>query len=360
MIEASYDDQPPFFFILSQEGLFRLTSAPGKDFPFSKGELTLLAQRPLEPGRTWQSSWSDPPLFFEVLSRGPVTVAAGTFRDTIKIGYRPATDPIYSGFIWIHPGVGIVAQEQSNDRSELVSYTLSDLLPPAEVEAGSEKLAALFQVFHPEKGESQTSLPISRKVFNWLDESGVPFSFFLVLLILFFTVIYLIIRSGGKEIDLAEDKAVTEGELTLCVAMVQDGLFEEASEILQRLSTNHPQWPDIAALLGKTYLHTGRLEDARLELKRALTLNPDMPSVRLDLARVYLDMEDPARALTETDSILASNKRFADAFFCRGEALRALGKEELAIEAYQESISINPHFRKAQEALEKLLQESRE
>ena len=353
LIEASYGKQPPFFFIPSEEGLFRLDTAPGSD-TFPRGELILLAQRPLEPGRTWQSSWSDPPLFFEVLSRGPVTVPAGTFRDTIKIGFRPAMDPIYSGFIWLHPGVGIIAQERSNDRSELTTYSLSDLLPPPESDMPGSRLASMFQVVQTDKKGAPPTFPASRKVLGWMRQSGVPFGFFILLLVLFVTVIYLIIRSGRREIDLAEDKAVTEGELTLCSAMVRDGLFDEAGEILVRLSEDHPQWPDIAALLGKTYLYTGNLEEARLELKRALTLNPNMPSVRLDLACVYLRMEDPTRALTETDTILAGDNRYADAFFCRGQALEAMGKDDLAAKAYQEALSINPRFRKAQEKLENL------
>ena len=359
LIEASYGDQGSYFYILSKEGLFRLQplGAVGTDAP--RGNLTLLAQLPLEPGRTWQSSWSTPPLFFEVLSRGTVTVAAGTFANTIKIGYRPATDPIFAGFIWINPEVGILAQEQTGYRAELFSYALSDLLPPAEVALDGSKLAGLFQLKNSRE-EDLSPPSLSKQALNWLRKSGVPFGFFLILLALFFLVVYLILRSGRKELDLAEDAEVIEGELTLASAMVREGLYEEASGILLRLTTRHPQWPDIVALLGKAYRNTGKLEEARLELKRALTLNPDMSSARLDLVRVYLDLDDPARALTEVDTILASNDCFADALFCRGEALKAMGKDELAIATFREALSINPDFKQAREELENLLLESTE
>jgi len=356
LVEASYGDLGSFFYILSKEGLFRLqpSGSGGSDPP--AGDLTLLAREPLEPGRTWQSSWSDPPLFFEVLSRGSVSVTAGTFPNTIKIGYRPATDPIFAGFIWINPAVGILAQEQSGYRSELVSYSLSELLPPADIPVDGTRLASMFQLDRSEK-EKPSRLSFLKQILNWLNKSGVPFGFFLILLALFFSVVYLIMRSGRREIDLADDREVIEGHLTLSSAMVREGLYEEAARILQRLTTRHPQWPDIAALLGKAYHNTGKLEEARLELKRALTLNPDMSSARLDLVRVYLDLDDPARALTEVDAILTSNDRFADALYCRGEALKAMGNHELAIEAYREALSINPEFRQAQEGLEKCLSE---
>ena len=356
LVEASYGDRGSFFYILSKEGLFRLqpSGRGGSDPP--AGDLTLLVREPLEPGRTWQSSWSDPPLFFEVLSRGSVSVTAGTFPNTIKIGYRPATDPIFAGFIWINPDVGIVAQEQSGYRSELVSYSLSELLPPADIAVDGTRLASMFQLDRSEK-KKPSRLSFLKQILNWLNKSGVPFGFFLILLALFFSVVYLIMRSGRREIDLADDREVIEGHLTLSSAMVREGLYEEAARILQRLTTRHPQWPDIAALLGKAYRNTGKLEETRLELKRALTLNPDMSSARLDLVRVYLDLDDPARALTEVDAILTSNERFADALYCRGEALQAMGNHELAIEAYREALSINPEFRQAQEGLEKCLSE---
>jgi tetratricopeptide (TPR) repeat protein len=358
LIETTYGDQKPFYYIISNEGLFRLQPSISGKTDTPRGKLTLLAKWPLKPGLTWQSPWSDPPLSFKVLSHGPVTLAAGTFEESIKIGYRPLTSPIFTGFIWLEPGVGILAQEESGYRSELVSYTLSDLLPPAATNIKTSDLAKMFQVGSGSGVVRRvTGTPVVKRAYVWVKESGVPFAFFILILTLFFSVIILIMRSGRIEINLADDREVLEGEATLASAMVREGLYDEAVRILQRLTTRHPQWPDVAALLGKAYRNIGRLEEACLELKRALTLNPDMPSARLELVRTYLDLYDPARALTEVDTVLTEHERFADALYLRGEALKAMGKYELALEAYREALTINPAFQAAQEALERVLTE---
>jgi tetratricopeptide (TPR) repeat protein len=298
-------------------------------------------------------------LSFEVLYRGPVSVAAGNFPNSIKIGYRPVEDPIFSGFIWINPDIGILAQEQSGYRSELVSYSLTSLLPPAETSINGSRLAALFQPPSVKSGVKRIrGLPFHTRLFNWFRESGVPFGFFLVLLVLFFSVVFLIMNSRRTEIDLEEDSDVIEGEYTLASAMVQEGLYEEAVGILQNLTSKHPQWPDVAALLGKAYRQTGKLDEAGLELKRALTLNPDLNSARLELVRVYMDLDSPAQALTEVDVVLSEGGQFADALYLKAEALRVMGKDEMALEAYREALAINPDFRKAQEGMEKVMSET--
>jgi tetratricopeptide (TPR) repeat protein len=356
LIEASYDDLRSYYYILSEDGLFRLQPSGDTTSGTPFGELTLLAQWPMEPGRTWQSPWSDPPLSFEVLHRGSVKVAAGIFPNSVKIGYRPLDNPIFAGIIWINPEVGILVHEQSGYRSELVSYSLSNLLPPAEIQLDGSRLANILKPVRP-GSEKKPQLSISERFFNWLSESGIPFGFFLLLLTLFFSVIFLIMRSRRVEIDFSDDYEVIEGETTLASAMVREGLYDEAIRILLELTARHPQWPDVAALLGKAYRNTGKLEEACLELKRALTLNPNMSSTRLELVRVYLDLEDPARALNEVDSVLTENGQFADALYLKGEALRIMGKDELALEVYREALAINPDFQQAQEGLERVLSE---
>ena len=107
------------------------------------------------------------------------------------------------------------------------------------------------------------------------------------------------LNSRKVEMDLQGDPDVQEGEATLASAMVREGLYKDASQILQRLTARHPQWPDIAALLGRSYREIGRFDEACLELKRALTLNPDLAKARLELVRTYLGLSEPARALEE-------------------------------------------------------------
>ena len=163
------------------------------------------------------------------------------------------------------------------------------------------------------------------------------------------------LRSVRVDVELEDDSEVQEGEAVLASAMVREGLYGEAAEILLRLTARHPQWPDIAALLGSAFRESGRFEEACLELKRALTLNPDMATARLELVRTYLDLDDPVRAVEEVDIVLGAHGEFADAIYLKGEVFVAMGRNEEALQAFRKALSINPSFKEAREALEHTL-----
>jgi len=353
LIESSYDGNRPFYYILSSEGIYRLQPAPGTSPENPQGDLTLLLRWPLDPGKTWQSPWSDPPLSFTVLDRGPIKVAAGNFNDSIKIGYRPVSSPIYQGYLWFEPGIGLLAQEEDSHRTELVSYSFSDLLAPIPVSVDGARLADIFkQSGVDNEVETRGFLLRLRELIY-----STPFYLFIFLLFIGFIAIVALLNSGKVEMDLQDDPDVQKGEATLASAMVREGLYEDASKILLRLTAKHPQWPDIAALLGKAYRETGKLPEACLELKRALTLNPDMPKARLELARTYLSLNEPARAFEEVETVLTDNQGFADSIYLKGEVMAAMGMDKEALEYFREALQINPSFAEAQDALERMLAE---
>ncbi|MDF1526408.1 MAG: tetratricopeptide repeat protein [bacterium] len=353
LIAASYDGNKPFYYILGSEGLFRLQPLSGNTPGDPRGELTLLLRWPLDPGQTWQSPWSDPPLSFTVLDRGPVRVAAGDFHDCIKVGYRPTSSPIYQGYIWFKPGIGLLAQEESAHRTELVSYSQSDLLSPPPAAVTGNKLADIFKPPKAAKNIAPTS-SLSR-----VKDLLVSAPFYLFILLIFLGIVAGVsyLNTRKVEMDLQDDPDVQEGETTLASAMVREGLYKDASEILQRLTAKHPQWPDLAALLGKAYREMGQFQEACLEYKRALALNPAMAKVRLDLVKTYLSLSEPARALEEVETVLAENQGFADAIYLKGEALAAMGLEEEALRYFREALKVNPSFTEAQNALERMLSE---
>ena len=353
LIEASYDGIRPFYYILTTQGIFRLQPAAGAEPGDHRGELTLLLQWPLNPGQTWQSPWTDPPLSFTVLDRGNVKVAAGNFRNGIKIGYRPVSSPIYQGYIWFQPGVGLLAHEESAYRTELVSYSLSDLLAPIALEITGDKLAATFRPPTADSEAVSTGLWPRLKILT----ASAPFYLFMFLVFVGTVAITAYLNSRKVVVDFQDDPEIQEGEATLASAMVREGLFQEASQILQRLTAKHPQWPDIAALLGRSYRETGKYEEACLELKRALTLNPGLSKARLELVRTYLELNEPSRAIEEVEMVLAENKGFADAIYLKGEVLASMGLDEAALKCFRDALEINPSFAEAQRALEKTLAE---
>jgi len=353
LIEASYDESSLFYYILTDEGLFRLQPTADSTPAKLRGNLSLLLRWPLDPGQSWQSPWTVPPLSFSVLDRGPIKVAAGKFRDGIKIGYRPVSSPIYQGYIWFAPGVGILVQEESGYRTELVSYSISDLLAPNPLTISGDRLAGLFKAPPaPDGTRSQGLWPGIRDLLL----SG-PFYLFVLLVLLVIVAAIAYFKARKVEMDLKDDPDVQEGEMTLASAMVREGLYSEAVEILQRLTARHPQWPDLAALLGRAYRESGKLPEACLEFKRALTLNPDMAKARLDLVRTFLEMKESSRALEEVETVLAEHPGFPDAVYLRGEVLASMGLADDALKCFREALELNPSFNEAQKALERLLAE---
>ena len=353
LVEVIRNGINPGYFLRTREGLYRFDSLPGKKeseltgFPLP----TMVIKFPLEVGQTWSSPWTDPPLSFSVINEDTFTTPAGKFPHTFKIAYRPVSDPIYHGYSWYAPGVGFVAMEENRYRSELISYSISDLLPPDLVE---KKIADLL----PRLGiTANTENPSGRMKRDNSESSHNSATRFLIpgiLLLVFIAVLAWLIKLNRK-MDMDSDPTVLRGEIALASAMVREGLYAEAARILQRQTVKNPQWPDVAALLGQAYTRMGRYEDACLELKRALTLNPDMTSARLDLAQVYLASDEPSRALEELDAVLAKNPGFADVLVKRGQAYLALGNTEHAEADAREALDINPSFTEARELLEEIL-----
>jgi tetratricopeptide (TPR) repeat protein len=284
------------------------------------------------------------------LAAEEVIVPAGSFPDALKIGYRVVSSPIYEGYIWLVPGTGIVAQEQSGYRSELTSYTRSDLLAPLPTSLTTEEIEKILNI-------SVISRPIQKEQTAqkiWLS-SHIPHVLVSSLLLLGCAVFLVMLARTRRDIDLQESDDVQEGELILAQAMVKEDMLEDASRILQRLAEKHPEWPDIAALLGSAYYRLGKADEACLELKRAITLNPDMVSARLELAKIYLELNDPSNALVEVEPVILANPDFADAIYLKGEIYMVLGEIDAAIETFRSALSLNPDFANARKGLERAL-----
>ncbi|TNF48437.1 tetratricopeptide repeat protein [bacterium] len=353
LIEVLHNDEYSSYFLRTRNEIYRFDSLPDAGESQEVIWPKLLLKINPSVGETWISPWGDPPLSFTVQSEETYTVPAGTYPNTYKIAYRPITDPIYQGFIWYTPGIGFVAMETNRYRSELVSFSISDLLPPEPVDKEITQLMAQLGI-PTGPGPDDTQENVFSIVFSrdFLAKLLIP-----AILFAAFAVVLIWILRTQRNIDLEDDPGVSRSEIAYASAMLREGLYADAASLLQRQTVKNPQWPDLAALLGHAYSEMGRLEDASLELKRALTLNPDLVSARLDLAKVYLANNDPSKALEELEAVLGKNPEFADAILLRGETYIALGQTNRAEADFRKALKINPSFVEAQAQLEKLKSE---
>jgi tetratricopeptide (TPR) repeat protein len=350
LCEASFNNRRTFYLLPTTDGLFRINFDPDSPAPGKSRSMNLLiAPEPLEVDLTWSVPWGSRPLVLKVVAIEDTTVPAGYISEVVKIGYRSAVNPIYEGYMWYAPGVGIVAQQEDSYRSELRSFVRSEMLAPEPGRIKGEELALLLGF-----AVEQSAVPEGH---SKAADGYILHGLMVAVLLLGAVLIVIMVRKSGRSMELSGSDEVSDGEIMVARSMVKDGLFGEAIEILERLTKRHPDWPDLAADLGKAYLEKGMIKEASMELKRALTLNSDLYMARVDLVRALLAAGEPAGALTEVEAVLAEHPSFADALCLKGETVLMLGNREAARELFEEALALNPHFARAREALGKITEE---
>jgi tetratricopeptide (TPR) repeat protein len=93
--------------------------------------------------------------------------------------------------------------------------------------------------------------------------------------------------------------------------------------------------------LGLTFYQTGRLPQAVVNFQKAIELDPSMDEARLNLASVYLDYLDYARALEQFNIVLGRFPQHYQALVGAADALYGTGKYKEAVNYYLESLKIN-------------------
>lgn len=87
------------------------------------------------------------------------------------------------------------------------------------------------------------------------------------------------------------------------VALFRSGRVDEALALVDGLLQERPQDAYLHELRGQLLLESGRVREAEPPYREALRLLPDSPLIRLELARVLVEQNDPAR-LPEARALL--------------------------------------------------------
>lgn len=113
--------------------------------------------------------------------------------------------------------------------------------------------------------------------------------------------------------------------------------------------------PSVFLAMGASLVALERWEAAEQKFRKALEIDPVNPNARLGLARSYLGMRRPRRALAEAMASLGLIYHNPIGHFYCALALRGLGRVDDAIGALRKSIAENPAFPDAHRALARLL-----
>jgi tetratricopeptide (TPR) repeat protein len=151
-------------------------------------------------------------------------------------------------------------------------------------------------------------------------------------------------------------RALPEGEVDMKV-----DLFEAADRGLDRARALEPL--DVELYSNSGILHAlwsemigdpARLEMAVSLYEQAFRLAPTMVRLRIDLGHIYHSHGRYEDALAQYQAAIAIDPQSADAYYSTGLAWQALGRDDLAREAFLQALDVSPECEACVEALEAL------
>jgi predicted CXXCH cytochrome family protein len=133
----------------------------------------------------------------------------------------------------------------------------------------------------------------------------------------------------------------------LAAALITNGQFARAIEILQRAVAVPPDDDALLSDLGNAYLHQQLFEKARQSLTRALVINPEQPEAENLLGLVAIQKNDPTAAEPHFRSALRNQPDFAEAHNNLANLLASKGKYEEAQYHFARAVAISPGYAEA-------------
>lgn len=136
---------------------------------------------------------------------------------------------------------------------------------------------------------------------------------------------------------------------TLVAYAEQD--YKRAQVSVQQVMRVLPDNVMVLELAGVIEGRLGALALAESLLSKALTLNPNLVTVRLNLAHVYVAIEQPAKAMDALRPLLGPDSRIGTAFSLAGEALLRMGDAAGAEVQFARAAKLNPNDVKSHTAV---------
>ena len=120
--------------------------------------------------------------------------------------------------------------------------------------------------------------------------------------------------------------------------------FERALDRIRLFLRRNPASADAYCLLGNTFRHFSRFDEALSNYDRAIALSPNLVEAFYGRGLVLRRLSRHAEAIMNYDRAIAIKSDYPEALNSRGVALQELGHFEEAVSSYAQAISINPCF----------------
>ncbi|WP_148290801.1 XrtA/PEP-CTERM system TPR-repeat protein PrsT [Sulfuricella denitrificans] len=124
--------------------------------------------------------------------------------------------------------------------------------------------------------------------------------------------------------------------------LLMQGQFQKVLDETDQTAAKKPTSPEILGLRGNAYLGLGKYQDAKQSFEQALQSRDDFADALLGMARLAIEDKDIDAAVSFTDLAVSKNPKNIDAWFFKGDLLRAQGKIQPALDAYGEALKIMP------------------
>jgi arylsulfatase A-like enzyme/tetratricopeptide (TPR) repeat protein len=149
----------------------------------------------------------------------------------------------------------------------------------------------------------------------------------------------------SAEVD-PKDRIAIANTLRSAVVAVEDGAFQKAIPLLERVTASEPDIPLAQLELGMAYARQRQYGRAAPKLKRAVALQPENMFAHYELAVSLYETGDLRPAAAEFEIVAARMPRWADARFSLGSVYARIDRVPEALGELRAAIDLEPrHFR---------------
>ena len=172
------------------------------------------------------------------------------------------------------------------------------------------------------------------------------------------SVTIMLVRKRSVQLTAARSNVVNISEFLERYPKKAVGYFEKGSESLRNKRNDEaikyfrnavelaPTFYEAHNQLGIVYRQAGRMDDAEREFIKANELNSTGVDPLLNLTTLYLEENEPERAVTTSEEAVKRNSRSAPAFFSLGIALYKAAMPDRAEAALKRALELAPKMAK--------------
>ena len=150
-----------------------------------------------------------------------------------------------------------------------------------------------------------------------------------------------LVSPATQTLPARDDRAA---QLQSALVLHQQGHFDEAEVLYQKILRDQPEHFDALQLLATIAAQKKRFEEAVALFDRALKINPDHPNMLNNRGVALKALTRYEEALWSYDKALALKPDYADACYNRAFVLKKLMRYEDAIKSYDEAIALNADY----------------